>query len=163
MKSLLLISVLTLSACGTYQERTVAPEFKPYVDQFLEMADAAGVSVSLDYLKISFEEFPADDRRGGQCDVRRFPTISINKRAWDTKSEGQKMIIIAHELGHCILGREHVNQGIQVAPDMPLSLMHWSATFHAEDIAREPAHYAWELFHPGDFSRYGKDSGFRWP
>lgn len=162
-----LLSVLLISACacgGRYNEAMIKPVFIPYVEKFLEAANSNHVTVSIETLRIEFGNFSAEQVNvGGVCQHGRgFDVVTMHEGNWNKLSELQRTVTIFHELGHCLLKREHVTQGVQIAPDMPLSLMHPKVGLLADKYALEPLHYAWELFHPGDFAYYGRTGSFKW-
>lgn len=60
---------------------------------------------------------------GGTCLRRngRTPVITINKKAWITMTDSQREQLMFHELGHCVLNRDHCDKANY---GQPMSLMH---------------------------------------
>lgn len=63
----------------------------------------------------------------GECYVKagQTPRIVVNFLVWESLQDDMKEEIMFHELGHCILGRPHVEQMIAVeGGEIPKSLMY---------------------------------------
>lgn len=112
----LIISFLFLSACGQPGFQTapsdprtivgVDPVFTPYVNEYL-VYKGHGL-----YYDIPIQFADLDGSTVGVC--TRWSTgqrqIQIDKDYWDNwLDEGERREVIAHELGHCDLNREHVD------------------------------------------------------
>ena len=84
-------------------------DFVPHVDQFIEEGRKRGhdIDFSDTGLSIQFSE-KADDESSGVCFVGQH-RIEIDRKDWNGLSFVAKEGLIFHELGHCELGREHVN------------------------------------------------------
>lgn len=79
--------------------------FNPYVTRFIEAGKSVGVKVDMGNAQISFlDELPHDFV--GLCYP---PTheVTILKSYWDRADDAHREALIFHELGHCVLGREH--------------------------------------------------------
>lgn len=100
---------LILSGCGI--ENVFSPtvkteideEFKPYVDEFYERHGSQDY-----YLIVHFGEL---DTGVASCDVYENGQllITVKEELWITFCEAQKRALIFHEMGHCILDRDHVD------------------------------------------------------
>lgn len=148
MRTVLLLISLTLVGCGSgYNDKMIAQEFVPYVEKFIEAANAAQVTVSFDNVRIQFSEFgEAQNLLGGVCQRTRFDNVIINRDNWEKASELKRTVIIFHELGHCLLKRKHVDA---VTPTGPVSLMHSAvAAYYMPEVEANFEAYAHELFHP---------------
>lgn len=112
MRSLLVLSAFLLTACGQgfksqNDPRTISgvnPIFKPYVDLYLSHK---GTGLRYD-IPIQFATLSGNTV--GVC--TRWSTgerqIQIDQDYWDNYlDEGEKYEVIAHELGHCDLNRDH--------------------------------------------------------
>ena len=106
------IVVLTFfPSCSEEASVDVDPEFLPYINLFEEEAQSRSVDISsrLENTSITFNDLGSDS--AGQCltysDGRK--EVQINQLKWPTYSEQEKEILIFHELGHCVLDREHDN------------------------------------------------------
>ena len=88
--------------------------FRPYVQRFVEEAEARGVRVDVRNLTI---EFVSEINRGGRayCGYAlNFGTanpphveISLQDGCWNGQKDLNKEILLFHELGHAILNRAH--------------------------------------------------------
>ncbi|MFT5905898.1 MAG: hypothetical protein ACI9E1_001503 [Cryomorphaceae bacterium] len=92
----------------------VDPDFQPIVDRFVIEANKRNVSVNLDGLDIQYGII--DDAFGlclslGNVTKEILIAVDLRNAPDDFKSE-----IVLHELGHCVLGRDH--------SDDPTSIMH---------------------------------------
>jgi hypothetical protein len=142
----LVVSFLFLSACSQlgYQPpdpRTISgvnPVFQPYVDEYLSYK-----GYSLDYdIPIQFSDL--EDLTAGLC--TRWSTgerqIQIDEYHWNYMNEGQRINLIAHELGHCDLNRDHI---LDIRNGSPISIMYpYVFTLYPSTIIN----YMTELFNP---------------
>lgn len=92
-------------------------EFAPYVKNFLIEGKKYHTKIlkdQLNNLKISFSEINLYDSTTGEqlsgyCYPYQTPKkIVISKPYWIQYTEITKEVIIFHELGHCLLSREHI-------------------------------------------------------
>jgi hypothetical protein len=147
---LLIVGILALSACGRAPVRDVAPEFEGYVASFEQKAASVGSNVAVDDVIIKFGAVK-NKRESGLCLISgdQTPRITINKANWDKMDEPEREALIFHELGHCVLRREHresyTDQGI------PESLMN-PYTIEGRVYTYNESYYVKELFSkPADF------------
>lgn len=110
----LLVWVWTgILACATMPEDKPEPDqtfeiiedvFIPYVAEFEKLGDLYAAHVS-----IQFGEIKQDNEGGTILAYCYYSTnnIVVNPKSWVTLSAHAKEILIFHELGHCVLGREH--------------------------------------------------------
>ena len=92
----------------------VDPEFQPFVDSFVAEAAKRGVDINFEEtgLSLTFGEVPAN--ANGVCTGLRegmssTHEIIIDRNRWKGDNEFEKERLIYHELGHCFLGRPHLN------------------------------------------------------
>jgi hypothetical protein len=114
---LLLIAVLfAASGCGRGMEAPAAPhgEFEPYFQAFEAASIAHGRSTYGDAaLPIAFGTISAED--AGECfrpaadNYTGHRYVTINPAYWATATEAQRTQTVFHELGHCLLNREHTS------------------------------------------------------
>jgi len=142
---LIFIFTFALMSCGQFQSikdpRTihgVNPIFKPYIDEYIYYKGRG-----LDYeIAIQFTDLPSNE--GGLC--TRFASgerqIEIDKDLWDNYLyEDTKLELIAHELGHCDLGRAHLTE---VRDGKPISIMYpYMFSLYPQTVIS----YMSELFH----------------
>lgn len=135
--------VAAASSCG--QNQTVQlGEFAPYVQSFEDQASAHGQTVKVTNLIIQFGPMESSLERGlCEIDGNNTPTITIDQAAWETMDENQREPLIYHELGHCVLHRNHT--AVQMAPGVPTSIMN-PYTIPDYTYAAYRDHYLAELF-----------------
>jgi hypothetical protein len=99
------------------------PTFKPYVDEFLYYQQKKSTSIPVYFADL-------EPGIAGVCHYFRVGSgpirwgyIEIDKEYWGYISEFQKINLIFHELGHCVLGRDHVPWGNSVMM-CPQSMMY---------------------------------------
>ncbi|MDH3649349.1 MAG: hypothetical protein OEQ53_06675 [Saprospiraceae bacterium] len=115
MGKLFQLSLLTLLLCvACTKEETVTkfdvnipPAVQPYIDLFLSEAAARDRAIDLsDFgLDITFQQ----DLEGDLAAYCSQGEIVISQQSWDARSDNKREAMIFHELGHCILHREHLN------------------------------------------------------
>ena len=96
-------------------------EFASYIQQFEKYSkiDTSSVPVSFGKLKKGVAGTCYQITIEGVVDIAY---IEINKRYWGKMSEKQKIQLIFHEFGHCVLDRDHVDW--QTPNECPSSFMH---------------------------------------
>ena len=127
------------------------PELQKYMLSFQKKMKLAGVNKSMKGQHAVFVK-KYDDYSVAKC----FPTIKtihISKFFWDTLSEAGREQLVFHELGHCVLGRRHLNEfhkldpitGNPVTGELVVSIMHFHLMrdHHYETFY---GHYLSELF-----------------
>ena len=105
----LLLTFVSSSGCGE-PSPIVDPPFAPFLESFRKDAAARGIH-NLRRPAIRMAELP--DREAklyyGFCRRRKDNiTVVINVRYWGSLTEGRQKRLIYHELGHCLLGRRHM-------------------------------------------------------
>lgn len=82
------------------------PEIQPYVARFFAEAQQRGLAYDEAASRISyaFEETPF----GGVC-FRGENRFILNRTSWTQLTDRGKAFTVFHELGHCVLGRDHEN------------------------------------------------------
>ena len=136
MKLTFLALPFLLLACGqepkkqpAYVPHTKTTEFNgfdEYIDMFLD--DAAEYSeeeVIIDDLVVQFDTIPQISTAGRTVGVcfrgpNTTPTIKIDRDFWNGSTNVRKMILMYHELGHCVLKRGHVNTRSLMLPSLIL-------------------------------------------
>ena len=88
----------------------VPAEFEPYVKQFIAEAKTRGEIISIDNLIIKYDSTlsvqycATSNVTSKRNDIQRIILFNTHK-CW--QNSAQLECLIFHELGHCILGREH--------------------------------------------------------
>lgn len=135
-----LMCLVLLAGCGKERKLGIAER---YVLAFESASVGAGHPVKVDNLVV---EFTPTGHNFATCEERMFhtPKIIITQSHWNVASETQREIILFHELGHCVLGRNHFD--LIKADGSPSSLMHSKAVL-AHTYQRDRGSYVHELFH----------------
>lgn len=103
---ILLAACLFLNSCGKPDN---FGEFNELVFEFRNKSEQYGRNISLSHLSIEFADMP--DEKSGKCESSFFgSTISINRRLWNIWPNSTRESILFHELGHCVLGRGHIEE-----------------------------------------------------
>lgn len=138
MAAAILVTLLVgLMGCGKCEEG-IAPELRPYVDRFNEIAGRE-VVVSSGTCAVLAD---ANVLVGfGVC--KDDGLIVVNRLLWDSYNEEDREILFFHELGHCALGRSHDNRVDKYGA--PMSMMHWAGVPMKRYMAHRQ-YYLDELF-----------------
>lgn len=156
MRWLLLILIFFLQACGrgTIDSPSNHGVFEPYFQAFEEESIAHGRDTTGDTgISIQFvDSLSMETNELGQCDKSMGRSVSILRSGWGKASEVERTLLIAHELGHCLLNRQHRNDTYNIFipltfmdPVAPVSIMHPSLPTE-EDFHYAEAKYWDELF-----------------
>lgn len=102
-------------ACSSDEELEtqsfVSSEMMPYFNSFEEEAILRGIEINIEELGISGFLENLDNDIVGQCasltDGSR--EVRIDENYWNRSSNLSREFVIFHELGHCVLGRSHVD------------------------------------------------------
>ncbi len=103
IKKILIASTILLGSCGPAPQ---AVELKAYITHFESRFGLDASSIDVLY---TFEPFSPKDLFLGMCHYKEDYGIRINAYAWPGLSEERRHNLIAHEMGHCLLGRDHVH------------------------------------------------------
>ena len=101
---------LFLSACAKEKVTQIDPGFEVFASRFEQEARKQGVGITVDNLKISFDD---NEKLGsnilGVCKsgLNFIPEIVISRSYWTNMSLADKEQLMFHEMGHCVLGRGH--------------------------------------------------------
>lgn len=118
----LLIFLLLSSGCGSYSEslnpkNNIDPEFNSLVQKF-EQEQNETVYVDITFKKI---EPPAVGLCWRYEESKTGVSIEIDPDYWFSTTETKKEVLLFHELGHCILGRDHEEEKLYYT--IPKSIM----------------------------------------
>ena len=115
--------LLFVSACAdtTYEKQPgkINPDFQKYVLKFEQNINIA-VDLDIDYNKLAYPII-------GTCYVYTdgYRNIDIDPDAWNEAEDLKKEELIFHELGHCVLNRDHDNTMLEYNGDeLPKSIMY---------------------------------------
>jgi len=141
---------LALSACGKPQVLELG-QFAPYVKAFEDSsAEHSTKPVKVTDLRVQFGVMQ-NPLENGACEIvgNGTPTININEATWKRLTEEDRKGLMFHELGHCVLHRNHVRE---VSPQgIPVSLMN-PYRINTQTLVANEEWYMKELFtRSGDF------------
>ncbi len=100
------------SSCQQDIDNEIEAELQLYFDAFVEEAAIQGVEISLDEIDIGGYIENIEERGTlGQCKSysNGAKQIVIDQPYWSRASDVEREYLVFHELGHCILGREHLD------------------------------------------------------
>lgn len=113
---------LTLLGCGN-SISFVEDEFVPYYSSFIEEGESRSPEkglrekpITIKFGPVNADEGYTEDETLGGCEIRSIrddgsvywgTIILINQKNWDSLNEEEKELVIFHELGHCLLNRQH--------------------------------------------------------
>ncbi len=130
----------------------VQEELRPYFERFEVEAAALGLEVDLTEHQIRGRIAEIhEDNVAGQCsyNYRNPHLITIDESFWNRSSDLFKEFIIFHELGHCYLGRGHLEDSFNNG--ICKSLMRSGTGFCVDYYRRDTRdYYINELFFPED-------------
>ncbi len=139
MKYLLVFIVLISSGCGKSNVRVDAAFTAQYF-AFVNEAQVQGIEINTDDITI---EFGDTGTAIGVCKTpKSHPAIVIDKTYWEASTDSFKEQLIFHELGHCILKRNHTRDEID---GRPKSIMNPNSLRQYEEFR---SYYVHELFNP---------------
>lgn len=160
---LLLISILSCQRPQPDPEPkqyVVPKEVEPFVQAFRQAAQQRGQTVATDNLIITFGAIQARDVCG-EClrQTGRTPriTLSTDRTCWQAFNAFERECLVFHELGHCLLNRDHRSdrfpKGQYVSLMNPNDVAIYAPCQYAlggDDCDKRPrrAYYHDELFNP---------------
>lgn len=145
---------IMMTACSTSEpeeivvENFIDDELSQYFESFRE--EAAKYDIDVDYTELRIDGYLQNiTERGvaGQC--QRFEgglsAVIVEPSYWNTIDGLEREFLVYHELGHCVLGREHTDEA---APNgVCTSIMtSGSQDCRINYISRTRAEYLTELF-----------------
>lgn len=107
--------VFLLLGCGRAATPEERAEFSPYLQRFSTYSKKFGRSVKTDTdVTVVFAELPS--RHLGVCQEGfwQTPRVEINRASWERATASAREVLLFHELGHCLLGRGHLDRQIAV-------------------------------------------------
>ena len=106
---------------------------EPYIDAFKDSLVDAGLAPDFTGLTVVFTTDLASNILG-TC-YRASKLVKINQTLWSRLTPGDREELIFHELGHCILYRDH---NLTTVSGIPVSIMY---PYHLGSIYTQPANY----------------------
>lgn len=154
---LLIIAIFLISAMAAEGDQAEEKELYRYAVRFralamryaplaqLEIPDSVLRRISIKIEPLYVEGLPHAE---GSCQVseRNDPVIVLNQGGWKVYGEFSREIVIFHELGHCILHREHDDRTIERNGEtIPISIMN-AHVLDVNDYLLNRDYYLQELF-----------------
>lgn len=144
---------LLLQACSTNPSTSIPFGVKPYVAEFVKQARQRGITVDTTRLVIVYVDHMKDEEVypvNGQYIRTYFPfredLIQLDTTAYWWGHPYAREKVIFHELGHCLLDREH---NFDILPGgLPRSIMRITKHFTYEFMTSYRKYYLDELFNP---------------
>ena len=104
------VLLLLMSNCSKQTDSTIETELQIHFDTFLNEAEAHDLNISLDQIDIgAYVENIEKGGTLGQCKSYSDGSkqIVIDQPFWDNANDLEREYVVFHELGHCLLGRDH--------------------------------------------------------
>ena len=130
MKNILIITLaictLSLTFCGS--KRTNVAFLDP-LNEVRKEFESRGIKV-VNFTPINFGPL----NEAGTCHRRPWGNwIEINEKFWNSFNKTAKKYLLAHEIGHCMLDRDHDDEMIEFhGIAAPKSIMHSTSSLAAE-------------------------------
>lgn len=104
------ILLITFCTCEREKIQVIPSEVEGYVDSFFQDANRFGHELKIEHFDLIFTFTSIEeDYVSGRCNIKK-GQIEIDSNRWNSMSNKSKEWLIYHELGHCILEREHFNE-----------------------------------------------------
>lgn len=156
VRSFILVSLISISVATqtpsldlrSGPRKGINPKLTKYVDRFERIGDILyGRKMILPEMDIDFGKTRLISMRAvGWCvrnPITRRPKILIDTNFWKQADEAEREALIFHELGHCVLDRDHIKK--KSALGIPLSLM-FPSVIPSFTYRKFRKHYLIELF-----------------
>ena len=135
-----------------HPKNSIEPAFRPALNSFLNEAKQYGVEVSSEDLTIHFVN-DLGKYINGECwypTKMNGPSILIKRGVWADLDADEQEVLLFHELGHCLLHRDHIVELYSPVPSIreyqiPVSIM-YPYTIDGNVYRRNRKHYLDELF-----------------
>jgi len=104
------------------QAPSITPDFEHQVQSFVSNGEARGVKVDISGLTMQFTRMFEGTSILGVC-VPSDKTVLINEDFWNKADPAERDFLVWHELGHCVLGRNHstwMHEGLPVSIMYPI-------------------------------------------
>jgi hypothetical protein len=97
----LIFAAIFVAGCANELENRTHIDFAPYVDEFRTLSTTIVPPIIIEYGHPSADGVAECKAIDGQR------IITVDALAWDDLCHAQRRAVIFHELGHCVLFREH--------------------------------------------------------
>lgn len=111
-----------------YATAATQEELSEYIEDFIYLMNQYGVQPLIPLSDVTFvmESLAhISSKTAGRCivDDQLIATIRIDTTHWDKYDDWGREILVFHELGHCVLLRDHNNVWTEEIPYRPVSIM----------------------------------------
>ena len=147
----LLFLFLACGGCASPSEQlfhNVDPELQQYFNVFTERTGANTLGITAGFINL-------DDDLAGECIWGgTYNEVHIDPKSWARWSQSQRQQLISHELGHCALFLQHINNCSDGTnpPDgtestcntgigIPLSIMNWQMFTNSQSLQIDQRYY----------------------
>lgn len=136
---MLIIFFISLMTVGCMQEPkliySIDSEFAPHLEVFKAEAQQRGIPMNINNLVMRFTKAFDKSETLAQCQYGTTPTILVGLDFWNYSDPKTREQVIFHELGHCILGRGHLDDsvnlgGYNIIPKSIMSTLLFSTTYY---------------------------------
>ncbi len=130
--AIILSLLLLVSSCAPADpgnNYTASPEIEPYLLSFQDDARTHGVLITFHGIDVKFGNLPAPTV--GICYPGQLRVV-VDERVWDTYDSYRREVVIYHELGHCLLGKGHVDPSTPAIMNPMLMLSSYYAAHRIE-------------------------------
>lgn len=107
------LSFITLSACEqeTQIVFVVETSLQDYFERFVDEASMRGINVAQATSQVHAEigDIPEQNVIGQCAWSESYHAITIDRQYWQSANDLQREFVVFHELGHCVLKRNHVD------------------------------------------------------
>lgn len=110
-----IVCLIILLGCQAKNDFTpvlnIPAEFQPYVDSFVAAALERGYNMTINNLIIRYDSSLSNvycansNITSAENDVQKMISLNPNIKCWQNSRQLETLIF--HEMGHCILGRQH--------------------------------------------------------
>lgn len=123
---------------------------KSYYNDFKKQAAFYNVKYRTKLSAIYFS-YNLPNNVAGQCSYSIFVrTLTVNANTWNTLTEEQKAMVVYHELGHCYLQREHIDEtqrfNLLYSKVCPKSIMYPNVDIIQDCLVDNWEYYMLELY-----------------
>ncbi len=105
----------------TTKQNNLDPAFDPMIKSFVYEANQRGYAVNTENLSVTFGNIRKNkcDKTVGYCsriDSMNKLIIKINTDTWDDMDAYEQEALIFHEIGHCVMRRDHCKKKNKTGP-----------------------------------------------
>jgi hypothetical protein len=159
--ALSLMLFLALTSCSKEHTKKVSidPAFQSYVNDFINDGASVGYHVEIDDLTIQFTGNLTAETLG-ECIYTETRAIVIDAQDWANETDEYKRVVLYHELGHCVLNREHVFTGTILQTNCSAtSIMYPDMQSTTNMYSENWSWYVQEMFYPSLFDITSQEPG----